>query len=87
MFISVQIISSIPSSSAPNVKKSEKTEFKLYASDQNGVVASDSVTIVVNPPSGKEGQISDKEGQNTGPTKVESDNASTRIGQPPPLIV
>ena len=70
---------------APNVKKSEKTEFKLYASDQNGVVASDSVTIVVNPPSGKEGQISDKEGQNTGPTKVESDNGSTRIGQPPAL--
>ena len=70
---------------APNVKKSEKTEFELYASDQNGVVASDSVTIVVNPPSGKEGQISDKEGQNTRPTKVESDNASTRIGQPPAI--
>ena len=70
---------------APNVKKSEKTEFELYASDQHGVVASDSVTIVVNPPSGKEGQISDKEGQNTRQTKVESDNASTRIEQPPAL--
>ena len=63
---------------APNVKKSEKTEFKLYASDQNGVVASDSVTIVVNPPSGKEGQ-------NTRPTKVESDNVSTRIGHHQPF--
>jgi hypothetical protein len=63
---------------APNVKKSEKIEFELYASDQHGVVASDSVTIVVNPPSGKEGQISDKEGQNTRPNKVESDNASTK---------
>ena len=52
---------------APNVKKSEKIEFELYASDQHGVVASDSVTIVVIPGSGKEGLISDKEGQNTRP--------------------
>jgi hypothetical protein len=70
---------------APNVKKSEKMEFELYASDQHGVVASDSVTIVVIPGSGKEGQISNKDGQNTRPTKVESDNASTRIDQPPAL--
>ncbi len=69
---------------APNVTKSEKIEFKLYASDQHGVVASDSVTIVVNPLP-KEGQISDKDGQNTRPIKVESYNASTRSGQPSPL--
>ena len=70
---------------APNVKKSEKIEFELYASDQHGVVASDSVTIVVIPGSSKEGQVSNKDGQNTRPTKVESDDASTRIDQPPPL--
>jgi Bacterial Ig-like domain/Domain of Unknown Function (DUF1080) len=70
---------------APNVKKTEKIEFALYASDQHGVVASDSVTIVVIPGSSKEGQVSNKDGQNTSPTKVESDNASTRIDQPPPL--
>ena len=70
---------------APNVKKSEKIEFELYASDQHGIVASDSVTIVVIPGSSKEGQVSNKDGQNTRPTKVESDNASTRIDQPPPL--
>ena len=69
----------------PNVKKSEKIEFELYASDQHGVVASDSVTIVVIPGSSKEGQVSNKDGQNTRPTKVESDDASTRIDQPPPL--
>ena len=46
---------------APNVKKSEKIEFKLYASDQNGVVASDSVTIVVNPPSGKEANFGQRD--------------------------
>lgn len=68
---------------APDVKKSQKIEFELYASDQHGVVASDRVTIVVTPGSSKEGQISNKDGQDTRPTKVESDNASTRIGQPP----
>jgi len=68
---------------APDVKKSQKIEFELYASDQHGVVASDRVTIVVIPGSSKEGQISNKDGQDTRPTKVESDNASTRIGQPP----
>ena len=60
---------------APNVKKSEKIKFELYASDQHGVIASDSVTIAVIPISSKEGQISNKDRQDTRPTKVESDNA------------
>lgn len=68
---------------APNVKKSEKIKFELYASNQHGVVvARDSVTIVVNPESSKEGQTSNKEGQDTRPDNVESDNASTRMWQP-----
>ena len=67
----------------PDVKKRQKIEFVLYASDQHGVVASDRLTIVVTPGSSKEGQISNKDGQDTRPTKVESDNASTRIGLQP----
>ena len=60
---------------APNVKKSEKIQFELYASNQHGVVASDSVTIVVIPESGKEGPISNKLGQDTAPTNIKSSSA------------
>lgn len=67
---------------APNVKKSEKIEFELDASDQHGVVVSDTVKVIVIPSSSKEGQISNRERQDLSPSELDSDNASTKNEQP-----